>query len=183
MKQYTEDDIQEALDAIAKGISIKRAASNCGIPRSTLQERLSGRQPHQQASASQQRLSPTQEDHLAQWVLTQAALGLPPTHSQLKEFAQRVLDTQGDPQPLGKRWIQGFLRRNPSLKTQRSQSIDSHRASNASTDTIKPWFRYLEIPAIKAIKPANRYNMDEASIMEGQGSNGLVLGSRQIHAV
>ena len=35
----------------------------------------------------------------------------------------------------------------------------------------------MEIPTIKAIKPENRWNMDEAGIMEGQGENGLVVGS------
>jgi 4-hydroxybenzoate polyprenyltransferase len=37
----------------------------------------------------------------------------------------------------------------------------------------------LEVPAIKLIKPENRWNMDEAGIMEGQGENGLVVGSAQ----
>ena len=44
-------------------------------------------------------------------------------------------------------------------------------------DIIKPWFNKLEIPEIKAIKPENRWNMDEAGIMKGQGVNGLVIGS------
>ena len=36
---------------------------------------------------------------------------------------------------------------------------------------------------MKEIKPANRWNMDEAGIMEGQGQNGLVLGSAATHTV
>ncbi|KIN07009.1 hypothetical protein OIDMADRAFT_46918 [Oidiodendron maius Zn] len=39
------------------------------------------------------------------------------------------------------------------------------------------WWPKLTIPAIKAIKPDNRYNMDEAGIIEGIGDNGLVVGS------
>ena len=66
MKQYTEDDINQALDAVTRGATVKTAASAYGIPRSTLRNRLNGHQPHQQASASQQRLSQTQEDHLTQ---------------------------------------------------------------------------------------------------------------------
>ncbi|OHW96491.1 transposase [Colletotrichum incanum] len=34
-----------------------------------------------------------------------------------------------------------------------------------------------------AIKPANRYNMDETGILEGKGSNGLVLGRAKIKSV
>ncbi|KAH9237547.1 hypothetical protein K456DRAFT_49823 [Colletotrichum gloeosporioides 23] len=65
-----------------------------------------------------------------------------------------------------------FLRRNPSIKVQRSRSIDSR----PSTEVISQWFKYLAMPRITAIKPANRYNMDETGILEGKGDNGLVLG-------
>ncbi|KZL80478.1 transposase [Colletotrichum incanum] len=34
-----------------------------------------------------------------------------------------------------------------------------------------------------AIKPANRYNMDETGILEGKGSNGLVLGRAETKSV
>jgi hypothetical protein len=176
MKKYSEDDLQQALQAFANGQSLRKASLKWGVPRRTLQDRLTGTQPRRLAFAPLQRLSQTQEDHLAKWVLIQASLGLPPTHSQLKEFAERVLQVKGDLQPLGKKWVQAFIRRNPSIKVQRAKSIDSKRVNGATTDIIRPWFRLLNIPAIKDIKPANRYNMDESGLLEGWGSNGLVLG-------
>ena len=71
----------------------------------------------------------------------------------------------------------GFLRRNPILKTKKQLHIDSGRVNSATTEIIKKWWSKLALPAIKAIKPENRYNMDEAGIMEGMGDNGLVVGS------
>jgi hypothetical protein len=71
----------------------------------------------------------------------------------------------------------GFLRRNPILRTKRQLHIDSTRVNGATTEIIKKWWPKLTILAIKAIKPDNRYNMDEAGIMEGMGDNGLVVGS------
>ena len=71
----------------------------------------------------------------------------------------------------------GFLRRNPILKTKKQLHIDSARVNGATTEVIKKWWPKLAVPAIKAIKPYNRYNMDEAGIMEGIGDNGLVVGS------
>jgi 4-hydroxybenzoate polyprenyltransferase len=73
----------------------------------------------------------------------------------------------------------GFLRRNPVLKTKKQFRIDSACVNGATSDILKAWFQKLEILAIKAIKPENRWNMDEAGIMEGQGLNGLVVGSAQ----
>lgn len=106
-----------------------------------------------------------------------------PTHAQIKDFAQRLLALRGDTSTLGKGWIQGFLKRNPILKTKNHFRIDSTRVNGATTAIIRPWFQKLEIPTIRAIKPSNRWNMDEAGIMEGQGVNGLVVGSANRHFI
>jgi 4-hydroxybenzoate polyprenyltransferase len=73
----------------------------------------------------------------------------------------------------------GFLRRNPVLKTKKQFRIDSARVNGATSDILKAWFQKLKIPAIKAIKPENRWNIDEARIIKGQGLNGLVVKSAQ----
>ena len=117
--QYTEQDLQ---DALAKyhtcGGSIRKIAQEFNIPRSTLQDRIYGTQTHSTAAKSQQALSPVQEAHLTQWVLTQAALGLPPTHAQIKEFASRVLQAQGATRTtVGRHWMARFLCRNLVLRT------------------------------------------------------------------
>jgi hypothetical protein len=41
----------------------------------------------------------------------------------------------------------------------------------------------LNIPAIAAIKPENRWNMDESGIMEGYRANGLVVESFERRAI
>ena len=79
----------------------------------------------------------------------------------------RVLAAKRDVKPLGKRWMAGFIRRNPILRTKRQFWIDSVRVNGAISEVIKPWFQKLEVPIVKAIKPENRWNMDKAGIMEG----------------
>jgi len=87
------------------------------------------------------------------------------------------LAARHDAAPLGKRWMTGFLKWNPILKTKKQFRIDSARINGVTTDILKAWFQKLEVLAIKAIKSENRWNMDEAGIMEGQGENGLIVGS------
>ena len=186
MPLYTEDDIKQALDDIENGKSTRQAAIDWGVPPSTLLDRKNETENHSKAAESQQKLSRAQEDHLAAWVLTQEALGVPLTHAQIKEFAQRLLVLKGDDKPLGKRWIQAFLKRNPIIKTKRFKSIDSQRVNGATGLIIKLWFQWLSLPQILVIKPKNRYNMDEAGIMEGFGVNGLVVrssGKRSIQKI
>ena len=91
MTNYTEDEVNQALDSIANGKSTRQASKEYGIPRSTLQDRLQGSQSRATVASSQQKLSQTQENHLVQWIQVQAALGLPPTHRQIREFAKRIL--------------------------------------------------------------------------------------------
>ncbi|KDN61477.1 hypothetical protein CSUB01_12460 [Colletotrichum sublineola] len=108
MVKYTEDEVNRALADIANGVSARVASKRWGVPRSTLQDRNKGAQQRSAAFEDYQRLSHAQEAKLANWVQIQADLGLAPTHQQLKDFAQRILHTMGDTQPLGKRWIDGF---------------------------------------------------------------------------
>ena len=177
MPQYTEDDVSSALDDIMNGKFLRQAAKDWGVPPSTLQSRINGTENHSKAAESQQRLSRAQENHLADWAIAQEALGVPLTHAQIKEFGQRLLVLKGDNKPLGKRWMQAFLKRNPVLKTKRFRNIDSQRVNGATIPIIKEWFQRLSLPQIQPIKPENRYNMDESGIMEGLGTNGLVVGS------
>ncbi|CCF46547.1 transposase, partial [Colletotrichum higginsianum] len=109
------------------------------------------------------------------------SLGCSLTHQQVKGLAERLLGTQ---QPLGKRWIHRFKQRNPSIITKRPKAMDSRRYKAHSADVIQAWFQRLDnIPVIQGIHPSNRWNMDETGIMEGRGSNGLVLGSAASRAI
>jgi len=181
--QYTDFDLNSALEAVAGGQSLRKAALEWGIPRSTLRNRVHGHESRQEGAQDLQRLSPVQEEHLASWVLNQEALGLPLTHAQIREFASRILAIRGDTKLLGKSWLRGFLRRHREIGTKRTRLIDSRRTNGANAKVITAWFKLLALPIIQGIKPANRYNMDEAGIMEGMGSNGLVLGRAGTQAI
>ncbi|CCF45332.1 transposase, partial [Colletotrichum higginsianum] len=172
MAQYTEYEVNQAIQAVSDGQSLRKAAREYGIPITTLHNRLTGTQARAAAFSDLQRLSPDQEAKLAEWVRIQHALGVAPTHQQVRAFAERILCAMGDKEPIGKGWIHAFLKRNPSIKVQRSRLIDSRRVNGASTEVIRDWFKLLAIPEVKGIKPSNRYNMDETGILEGQGSNG-----------
>jgi hypothetical protein len=107
----------------------------------------------------------------------QLGLGLAPTHNQLQEFAQRIVNNQDDPEPIGKNWVEGFLQRNPKGKALRGKAIDFNRLEEATTEKVQDCFRRLAQPVVKRIPPQHRYNMDKAGLMEGRRDNGFVHGS------
>ena len=175
MPSYTEDALSAALNAVSTGTSIRRTVYDYSIPLTTLHARRAGRQPRNEAHSYRQKLSPVQESRLADWIRVQDALGLAPTHAQIRTFASRILLAGGSATGVGKHWLEGFLRRNPHVRTLRTQRIDVARANGATVEVIQAWFQHLDLPAIKKVMQADRWNMDETGLMQGMGANGLVL--------
>ena len=89
---YTEDDVQCALRDIANGKSERKASLDWGVPRGTIQDRISGRLSRSEAHTHEQRLAPIQE-----------SLGQSPTYAQIRAFAGRILVARHNAIPLGKR--------------------------------------------------------------------------------
>lgn len=116
MARYTERDLQQAVREVQQGTSQRSAAKRWHIPRATLQDRLNGGISHAEAHECRQRFSRQQERLLSHWISHLVALGVPPTQGHFEEFASHILVAHGDQQPLGKHWVQGFLRRNTEVK-------------------------------------------------------------------
>ena len=124
-----ETSIKLALEAIENGISESKAAIDYNIPRSTLYNRHAGRIDAHSSHTNQQhfQVSPEQEDQLCGWIREQEACGYSPTHKRVREIAVFMLKVSGDDEPLGKRWVQNFLKRNPRVATLLGKPIESSR--------------------------------------------------------
>ena len=109
---YSEEDIATAIALYERGgESLRKLSLEFGIPRTTLSNRITGTQRRQDAFEPHQSLSRVQEERLTAWVLAQVAIGNPPPHAQIREFARRILLAQGHPQPsIGKDWLARFIR-------------------------------------------------------------------------
>ncbi len=178
MPLYEEAAIEAAIEEVLGGQSLRKAAIMHGVLRQTLADRILGRQTASQAQETRQRLSPAIEQQLAKLILVQEALGYAPTHVRVKAIATKLLAAQGDTNPLGKRWISGFFSRNPMVKTKLGVRIDAKRIDGANPQAINEFFDRLE--PVSHIPPEYIYNVDKAGIMEGQGVNGLVVGSSEV---
>lgn len=96
---------------------------------------------------------------------------------QIIKLATRILIQNGDLEPVGKHWIEDFIRRDLEVRTLGGKSIDFLRVYGATADRLKDFFASKEIPENKVIDPQYCYNIDKASIIKGLSDNGLVLGS------
>ncbi|UPK91634.1 hypothetical protein LCI18_002569 [Fusarium solani-melongenae] len=132
MPNYTEIDIENALQEVRDGIPVRTAAGRHGIPVSTLRGRISGAQSHTESHEHFQKLSAEQEKHLSAWIIAQDDLGFAPSHAQVIDFAGRIARLNGNQEPIGVHWMEGFLRRNEGVKTLRGQRLDSARFNGAT---------------------------------------------------
>ncbi|KAK4103486.1 hypothetical protein N658DRAFT_466705 [Parathielavia hyrcaniae] len=130
---YTEADL---IDAVAAAMEKRREicaiARQFGVPVSTLQHRLKGVQNNRAAAVNLQKIPQTQEDKLAEWVVTQRALGVPATRAQIIEFAKRIIAEQGGTEKVGSPWFRRFLARHPALKPQWTKPMESTRIDGAT---------------------------------------------------
>lgn len=136
MAEYSEADVILAVQDVQNGWSLKKAAQRYGVPMTTLRRRIKGTEPRQLAYRYRTKLSTTQEDRLANWVVTQSLLANPPTHEVVRLFAQRMLTANSNDLRIGKHWLQCFLKRYPSIRTQRKRCIDSRRINNATEEVL-----------------------------------------------
>jgi hypothetical protein len=94
-----------------------------------------------------------------------AAVGHPVRHSYLRELAETLHKKRvgGDAAiPVGKHWVERFLRRNPVLKSQIAKSIEQARVE-VTKEQVLEWFRqYKEEIDTYGIVAENIYNMDES---------------------
>lgn len=119
--------IQSAIHDLKTGVykSQRKAADANKIARSTLQERLNGRQGHAVAHQNQQRLTPEQEDFLADWIVDEDAHARPPTRPRVREMATRILHMNGDYEPLGQLWVSHFVARHPRVTDILGRTVES----------------------------------------------------------
>src|SRR6266566_6891479 len=127
MPLYTEDTLAAALNAVNSGTPLRRAVRDFGIPLATLHDCRASRQLKTIVYMSQQKLSPIQENRLAEWICIQDVLGFAPTYIQIRIFANRILLAGGSTAGVGKHWLEGFLRCNPSVRTLQTRRIDAVR--------------------------------------------------------
>jgi 4-hydroxybenzoate polyprenyltransferase len=80
--------------------------------------------------------------------------------------------------PLGARWIDRFLRRNPTVKTKNSVLLDSARTRGSTRANYEAFFQRLrEQLDSKKIKPANIASMDGHGMQEWETRARTVIGS------
>lgn len=146
-KSYCEESVQKALDEIKNGASKKATALKYGVPRATLQFRLSEKFKKTEKGPCPI-LTKEEEQSLVNWILESHKKGFPRRKEDIQASVKRFLDAVVRKTPFknnvpGKHWYEAFLRRHPILVLRTSEAVTSASANVAEAD-IRKWFGQIE---------------------------------------
>lgn len=147
---YTPESLQQALKEIREGqIPIREASRKFGIPRCTIQDRLSGRRTDElKKQGPEPVLGQEGEKKIVEWLINIAKCGFPVKKQELLDTVQKILKDLNKPNPFkddrpGQTWYLNFLKRHPKISVRSAEGINKARA-RVTEESIRLWFRELE---------------------------------------
>jgi hypothetical protein len=116
-----------------------------------------------------------EEKAIEEGILEYSARGLPVTRAEVRDMADRLLRERNG-RPVGKNWVDNFIKRTPELRTRWSRPYDRQRAACEDPAVIQPWFALVQgIKEKYGIIDEDMYNFDESGFLMGKISSQLVV--------
>ena len=127
-----------------KGMTVRRAAEEFNVPRSTLHDRISGRVELGARSGPERYLGDQEEEQLVEFLVNCAKIGYARTRSQVMEIVQQCLMMRGLEITVTHGWWESFCRRHPELKLRTGERLAYIRMVSSTSETLDNYFDLLE---------------------------------------
>ena len=167
-KDWRESQLERAYDAVVKqSISIRRAAEQFDVPRSTLHDRVSGRVTHGSSSGPPKYLSSEEEEELCQFLRSCVEIGFAKTRKQVICLVQQVVNKKGLKVKVSSGWWESFLRRHKEFSLRSAERLSHARMLASIPDVLDNYFDLLEDTLVKndlLHKPCMIFNVDETGM-------------------
>lgn len=150
--------------------SVHEAAYRFQVPRTTLRDRVNGRQNRSEKRANGHKLTQVEEDSLKQWILSMDTRGVAPRPATVREMANLLLARRGSTsiQTVGENWVTKFVKRHTELKSRFSRRYDYQRAKQEDPKVIQAWFDTVNRTIQQyGILSEDIYNFDETGFAMG----------------
>ena len=166
-KHWDEDKMNRAYKAVNEGMSIRRAADEYGIPRSTLHDRVIGKVMLGSKSGPCKYLDSDEEEELATFLSGCSAIGYSRTkkHVQVIEIVQSVVDKKGINATVSVSWWKSFHSRHKDLTLRQPEILSHARVAGGDNCVLGRYFDLLEKTISEAgltDRPCQIFNLDES---------------------
>lgn len=173
---YSEENLEKAVEAVRSGMSKKLAAQTYGIPRMTLVYRCLGR--HTKSVGHPTILSKEEEGVISRTLGVVADWGFPLTKPDIKAVIKKYLDKKGIVIPVlkdnhpGDDMVSVFIKRN-NLSVRIASNIKRSRSSVDQEDVLK-FFANIT-PALLESSGNHIYNYDETNVTDDPGARKVIV--------
>ena len=168
---YSDQKLVSAVKAVQQGeMSIRRASEEYGVPRSTLQDKVSGKSGLSARPGSHRRLlSDEEERSLADFICSCASIGYAKSRKEVLAIVQQIvhLRKENANTEVSKGWWDSFKRRHPELTLRLSEALSYARAAANNPETINKYFDLLQhILQDNGLtdRPTQLFNCDESGL-------------------
>lgn len=144
MLQYSEGNMNAAIEDAERGMPVATAAKKHKVPRSTLWNKIKGKTPRKRQMGRDSYLSSAHENTLVDWIKKVSKAGFPVSRDQLLDSVRKLvieleIETPFKNNRPGKRWYKSFLKRHPDISSRVCQNLTSSRAS-VTKEKLDNWF-------------------------------------------
>ena len=167
-KSWTDERMAVAVSAVIKdGLSVRQAAEEYHVPKSTLADRVSGRVLPGARSGPGKYLNDQEEEELVCFLLQCASIGYPRSRLEVIAIVQRLCDRRGLNKVVSHGWWESFCRRHRNITLQVTAPLSLSRAKASDVAVINKYFDMLEATLLEydlLDKPCQVFNMDETGL-------------------
>ncbi|KAI5709120.1 hypothetical protein M8J76_010692 [Diaphorina citri] len=140
---YSEQNMNLAVEAMKAGSSAKAAARQYGVPRTTLTDKFKGKSPRSRRMGPSPVLTDIEELEVVQWIMNMNSAGFPVTRNLIVETVSKLIIELGRPNTFkdnvpGRSWFNSFTRRHPSLN-----QVITRNTGDLTTEKLIQWRQQL----------------------------------------
>ena len=191
---YTEDSLQLAIqDVRCNKLSLRMAARQYGIPKSTLSLYVSGKLQIGARRGPASILSPEEEQRIVDYAVHMGEIGYGRTREQIFDIVAAIVSKGGRPNPFvngrpGRKWWSLFRKRHPEITLRTPEKPQLARAKCCTPEILGAWFKqfgeFLEAHSLLN-KAEYIWNADEASfpLCAMSGKVISIRNSKNVYAI
>ena len=113
---YSSVNMEKAYEAVAAGkMCVQKAGEECGVPKSTLHDRVSGKVALNARSGRKKLLTDEEEASLIEFLVGCASIGYAKSRSDVLAIAQLIPRTRDPHVEVTKGWWDSFRKRHPEI--------------------------------------------------------------------
>jgi hypothetical protein len=164
-KNWSSDNLKRTCKAVSDGMSIRRAAEEYAIPKSTIYDHFSGRVLFGSKSGPKPYLTTTEEHELVNFLSGMSSVGYSRTVKEVIEIVQAVVDEKKLGVTVSSSWWKSFKSRHKHLVLRAPESLTHSRIQGVSEELIENYFDLLETTLEEAElleRPCQLFNLDES---------------------